>query len=433
MDPVSDLAPDAVASDHISKVLFVNRCVGGCPLTSGSNDSRINTSTIVDGSSVLSEFSGSDAVWDEMIECIKYVYAPYDIQIVEEDPGDSMFHHEAIVAGLPGEIGLSNGFGGIAPSGCAPLNNVISFTFGNLGGFRTSPLRLCSTLAQESAHSFGLPNHVFNCLDPMTYLSSCGQKLFRNQNYPCGEYEESPCNCSGATQNSHLELLNVFGPGSTEIPPPQIDIAAPRADEKVSDGFTLIWSAVDPRLVRKNEVWVNGTKVLELPGNAYEDQEPGYQIEMPSLPDGYLDIEVHSFNDLNVESVAERTVLKGEACANKDACFAFQSCEDGRCVYAVASRGLGEGCNVSEECAEGVCSDVSGDKRCSVSCNPNVLKDACIGGLDCVSDVEGQFVCFPKEQTGGCCSIAGTQRDPLPWLGIGLFLMGLVFLRKKNS
>ncbi len=433
VDPIKDLAPDAVASDHISKILFVNRCVGGCSITPGTNDSRNNTSSIPSSPGVVSEFSGGDAIWNEAMDCIREVYAPYDVQVVDVDPGNEVFHHEAILAGLPGDVGLSNSIGGIAPSSCSPLNNVISFSFANAGFHANDPIRMCATVAQESAHAFGLPNHVFNCLDPMTYLEGCGKKLFRNQGYPCGEFSIAPCNCSGATQNSHVELLNVFGPGTTEIAGPEVSIVEPAADATVLENFTIFWSATDARLIRKNEVWVNGTKVMEVPGNEYDNQTPGYQTpQMPNMPDGYLDIEIHSFNDLNVETVEKVTVLKGQPCANKDSCDEFQTCEEGRCRYGAAVQELGESCNVTQECAEGICSQVTGEKACSVSCNPNVT-GGCVDGFECLGDVDGQFVCATAADTGGCCSVAGTKRDPLPWLGASFFMLGLMFLRRKKK
>ena len=45
VDPVEDLAADAAKAD-ISKILFVNRCEGGCVITPGANDARANTSSI---------------------------------------------------------------------------------------------------------------------------------------------------------------------------------------------------------------------------------------------------------------------------------------------------------------------------------------------------------------------------------------------------
>ncbi|MBL4637098.1 MAG: hypothetical protein JKY56_24805, partial [Kofleriaceae bacterium] len=36
-----------IASEHVSKLLFLNRCRGGCTVGPGNNDARLNTSRIV--------------------------------------------------------------------------------------------------------------------------------------------------------------------------------------------------------------------------------------------------------------------------------------------------------------------------------------------------------------------------------------------------
>src|SRR5262245_17702113 len=104
VDPVRDLAPDALAAARISNILFVHRCPGGCVITPGDNDARLNTSSIPRETRTLSEFNLGDEAFDQIIECVRDVYSPYDVQIVTEDPGEE-FHHEAILAGTPQELG----------------------------------------------------------------------------------------------------------------------------------------------------------------------------------------------------------------------------------------------------------------------------------------------------------------------------------------
>jgi hypothetical protein len=334
-----------------------------------------------------------------------------------------------MLAGTPQELGLSGNIGGIAPSSCEPLNNVISFSFAN-GPTGGDVLDMCWTVAQESAHSFGLPNHVFNCLDPMTYLDGCGKKYFRNQNFPCGEFEQAPCNCSGATQNSHVELRAVFGDG-TAPPPPELQIILPKAGDAVSDGFSVFFDSQDPRLVQHSELWVNGTKYSDIPGKPYEQRFDTYDIETPALPDGKIKLEIKSYNELGSEAVASVEVVKGSPCSSKDSCFDFQECNDGYCEYPPASQDLGESCDVDPQCTEGVCAEVGGDRGCAVGCNPTVT-GACAEGFECTSNNSGGFVCWPEGEDGGCCSVAGSKRDPLPWFATGMFLMGLLFLRRKR-
>lgn len=437
VDPVTDLAADAIADNHISKIIYLNRCEGGCTIQPGQNDARVNTSSIAAGTSVLSEYAGTQEQWDQTVACVRDLYAPYDVEVVEQDPGGEIFHHEAIVAGDPTEIGLQSSIGGIAPSSCTPLNNVISFSFANSNFSRNQDvLTMCWTIAQESAHAFGLPNHVYHCMDPMTYLDGqCGKKYFRNKSLPCGEFNGvEPCNCSGATQNSHVELSAVFGPGELP-PPPQLEIQLPAADTVVTDNFSIYWVADDERLIDHTEIWVNGTKYVDVPGAEWEGriQPNAYNIQAPNLPDGVIDLELRVYNEIGSETVQTITVTKGAPCSNADSCFDFQECNEGRCEYGEAVAEIGDECEVTPQCAEGVCAEVGGDKACATSCTLGV-SGACVEGFECEQSNGAGPVCWPdSSDTGGCCSVAGSKKDPLPWLGLTMFFFGIVILRRKRA
>jgi hypothetical protein len=431
VDPIKDLAADAVASDHIAKVIYVNRCVGGCTIQPGQNDARANTSSIANSTAVLSEYMWGQEKWDATMDCIKDVYSPYDVLVTDVDPGQEVFHHEAILAGTPGEIGLGPNIGGIAPSSCSPLNNVISFSFANSSASQSGdPLQNCWTVAQESAHAFGLPNHVFNCLDPMTYLPGCGKKFFRNKSFGCGDFEPMPCSCSGATQNSHVELRTVFGDG-VQPAPPTVSILLPNENDQVQNNFIVFWDAQDPRLVAHSELWINGSKYLEVAGHDYSTRADNYDVATPALPDGYIDIEIKAYNGLGSEAIATTTVLKGAPCANADSCFDFQECNDGRCAYPAATAQLGDSCEIDFHCVDSVCGQVGKSKSCTLTCNPTV-GGSCADGFECTTASTGGFVCWP-EDTGGCCSVAGTKRDPLPWFGAGIFFVGMMLLRRRRA
>jgi len=425
---VLDVAPDALAAGDISNILFVNRCPGGCTLTPGNNDARANTSSIIDGTVTLSEFGLGDEAFDEVIECLRDVYSPYNVEIVTEDPGADTFHHEAILAGTPQELGLDPNVGGIAPASCEPLNNVISFSFGNMDG--TDPETLCWTLAQESAHAFGLPNHVYDCLDPMTYLPGpCGRKYFRNRGIKCGEFEPKTCVCGVGEQNSHVELLATFGPG-TAPPPPEVAVLYPEPDAAVEDGFGVFFTAIDPRLVDHVEVYINGTLSATMPGHNFQNRADDYNIVTPDLPDGILDVEVRAYNDINQEAgSATVTVTKGEPCSSADQCFEFMECSDGRCAYPPPAGQFGDECGYDQYCLEGSCAEVDGERRCSQSCNTSV-QDACPGGLECL---EPGF-CWQSGGDGGCCAVAGGQErdETFPLVALSLFAGAVLVLRRRR-
>lgn len=345
VDPVEDVAEDVRAA-AISHILFVNRCAGGCTISPGDNDARTNTSSIIGGvTRNISEFNMGDDVFNAAIDCIRDVYSPYDVQIVTEDPGDTP-HHEAIMAGQPEEVGRDPLTGGIAPATCEPLNNVISFSFANglakqLSG-QTLIETMCWTVSQESAHSFGLPNHVYDCHDPMTYLAGCGRKYFRNRAIQCGRFDgPEECTCDMNAQNSHERLLSTFGEG-TPPPPPEVTLEFPADGATVDDGFSIFFTATDPRLVARSDIYLNQTKYLEIPGKDWDTASEPYSTEAPSHPDGYIELEVKSYDEFGNEGSAKITVLKGEPCEMDGDCGDGWACTAGHCV--VKGDGGGGGC-----------------------------------------------------------------------------------------
>ncbi|HLL20517.1 MAG TPA: hypothetical protein VK427_00215, partial [Kofleriaceae bacterium] len=209
----------------ISHVLYLERCRGGCTVTkANTNDAKQNLSTVPQsaGTKTITEFrnrdnqsgAAADQEWAELVQCMREVYSPFDIEITDTKPTSGTYH-VAVVAGFPSELGFGEDILGVAPlaSNCSAQDNVMSFSFANAHGPTARVENLCWTASQESAHAFGL-DHAFQfldgrstCNDPMTYRVDCGgQRFFRNQRAKCGEFAERPCRC-GDTQNSHKKLL----------------------------------------------------------------------------------------------------------------------------------------------------------------------------------------------------------------------------------
>lgn len=413
----------------IAKLIFVNRCEGGCTIFPGSNNSRANTSSIADETSTLTQFSHSQQVWDDTIACIREVYAPYDVEVVTDDPGD-LFHHEAILAGTPQELGLSGAVGGIAPlaSDCSPQNNVISFSFSN-----SSPANwvdLCWTVAQESAHAFGL-DHAFDCSDPMTYLPNCGQKFFRDKNLPCGEFEQRPCQCTGNTQNSHKKLHGIFGEGTLPTPP-TVSVLLPADGATVTSAFPVYAEATHERGIGWIEFYFNGWLWGTVEGHNYQSRDEPYPYTTPaSLPDGVIDIEARAYNDLGVPASAFLTVTKGAPCTSADQCAGGQFCEEGKCIWPEPTGVLGDACERNEECVSLLCTEGSSGQFCTESCFVGI-NNTCPEDFECIAAGEQGGVCWLADGGGGgCCSVGGNQRPPIVELLLASVLLGFVIRRRR--
>jgi hypothetical protein len=391
-DPGPDAAlPDTVVESHTSNVIFLNRCKGSCQMIAGRpDDSRINKSSIPRRNSTVSEFAYGDSTWNAVVACVREMYEPFNIEVVDQDPGN-VSHFEAIVAGSPGEVGMSNGVGGVSPFSCGIINNAITYSFANIYG--GSVQQICEVVAQETAHAFGLEHEAY-CPDPMTYDYGCGAKRFRDYDAPCGEYEDSPrsCDCGGQTQNSVKELTAHFGPAMPT--PPTVAITAPADNSQVEPGFIIRVDAEDNTLVERAELWLNGTQVTTLNTRPFVFNAPA------TLGQGNVMVEVRAFDnrgDMGSDSIQ---VVLGEPCGGPSDCESGETCIEGRCVPGPGSDGgLGEVCDTGADCASNVCGDDgAGNKFCTETCT-----ESCPGGFQCLGAGDSN-VCWPGGGESGGCS-----------------------------
>jgi uncharacterized protein (TIGR03382 family) len=189
-----------------SRTIYLNR--DGGLLIPGDNDSVQNTSSIVEQPTYMNGWSIDDDDWQTTVDCMKEIYAPFDVTITEDDPGD-VPHIEAMFGGAPTDVGLPSNVAGVSPftTDCAIIEHSIVFAFTDV--LNDDPRTVCEVMAQEVAHSFGL-DHELLASDPMTYLDYSGERTFQDTMAFCGEYGGRMCGISGSTcrtkQNS-VELL----------------------------------------------------------------------------------------------------------------------------------------------------------------------------------------------------------------------------------
>jgi hypothetical protein len=239
-------APNTGTSNAVSsRLVFLHRCQqgGGCPVKFGTvDDSRTDTSSIVSGQRIIGEFTQSDEVWKATVECVKTTFAPFNIQITDQDPGSNTPHFENIVGGKPTDLGRSDlqNAGGVAPFTCGEVPNAIVYTFDVYGA---DAEQLCWTSAQEVAHAFGL-DHEFLQKDPMTYIQGDLPKRFRDQSSECGELDARSCGCPNRPkQNSYRMIVGLFGPGAPT--PPEVTFNSPSDGKEIQPGFRAVIKAVD--------------------------------------------------------------------------------------------------------------------------------------------------------------------------------------------
>ena len=303
---------------------------------------------------------------------------------------------------------------------------------------------VCWTIAQESAHAFGL-DHEFmfvdgrsTCSDPMTYRTDCGgERFYRNESASCGEFSVRPCKC-GTTQNSHKKLLSVFGPGTPITGNPTSEITFPQPTPPPPFPAVVAASAGSKRGIAKVELRINGfpwATQAGLPFTLTGQATPGmYTLTVPTnLPKSIVDIFVRAYDDLGATTDSSTlTLTNGEACTTAATCAAHQKCEAGRCFWDPPVGETGDDCTYPQFCKSNVCTETSGGKYCSEPCTPEEKPATCPDALECVQSAPGVGVCVPGASGGGCCSAGAPGAFPWPPVGFALLVMCWILRRRRG-
>jgi hypothetical protein len=230
--------------------------------------------------------------------CVWQMYAPFDVEVTDVDPGPAP-HIESMVGGTPGQVGMSQGVGGVAPmnTDCSVVERAIVFTFADVYGDDVQSI--CETVAQESAHALGL-DHEHLCQDPMTYLYGCGAKSFQDVDADCGEYSARECMCGGTTQNSVQTLLQILG--ASDRTPPAVEITEPANGAQVDPGFKVASTTSDDKGVSKVDLWIDDVLVLS------DGEAPYEYADTAGLPPGPHTISARAYDAAGNVSTATVTV-----------------------------------------------------------------------------------------------------------------------------
>lgn len=234
-----DTATAPAAGAH--RIFFLNR--HGATLTPGSDDSRTDRSSLVSSAVSIPPWEVSDALWAKTVSCMRAMYAPFDVEITDVDPGATP-HVEAVFGGSPALLGLGPRIAGVAPfsTRCRTIENAVVLTFTEV--LPANAQVACEVMAQEIGHSFGL-DHELLAEDPMTYLPFDGARTFQDELVSCGEWEPRPCGAPGYAacsekQSSFALLVDRLGrAGEGDLVPPTVRITSPAPGSTVLAGFEV--------------------------------------------------------------------------------------------------------------------------------------------------------------------------------------------------
>lgn len=438
-----DIDPGSVSHAVNSNKIYLNNCKpSGCVIRPGSTSS-IDGSNYkgtwgISQSRTLSAFAASDAVWNEVVDCVKETFAPFGVEITTTNPSPGP-HFEIMIAGSPTDLGMSPSTGGVSPFQCGTqyIPNSLVFAFQKV--YQNDVDEICAVAAQEIAHSFAL-DHVTEASDPLTYFPYSGRRRFKDGPANCGSdcqggqspfgttctgasQQLHPCACTGlTTQNSVQTIKALFGSGTPT--PPVVKILAPKLGANVAPGFPVSVEITDQNGVGRVELHINGMLTSQLVNGPYAFNAPS------TLPDGTHTVKVIGYDVFGTAAETSVQVVIGTPCGKPADCAKdTDTCIGGRCVPGPGVQGgLGQPCTSGPDCASGQCAtDSTGAKYCVENCE--LEAGQCPENFGCL-DAGGKGVCWPgyDDGSGGICSAGG----PGGAVSLGLAFAAVLFSRRRR-
>lgn len=255
----------------------------GETLTTGGEDARQNRTSIGQLGGAYPAWGGTSSQRQAVIDAVIADWAAYNMIITTNRPASGEYN--MIMIG-PKNHGFGNGVLGIAPLDCNDNNPYnITYSFGGAGQY--SATTFATTIGQEVAHGFGL-EHVNMASDIMNPYNSGGNPAFLDNCYQivttttpivCGSQHAQYC--SGSQQNSHRELLGLFGPAVPDTADPTGQITFPLDGQSFPTGadFVLTIEANDDVGIASVDLYNNGTFVSG-------DNTLPYAWDIVDIPDG---------------------------------------------------------------------------------------------------------------------------------------------------
>ncbi len=237
--PLPDDVPRIKRPKHVEAagepyILYVN--FDGATLRGGNcSNSEQGCSFIVrcTGMAMVPAYTGTAEEKQLTLKYLKKYLAPFNVQITETRPAAGAVYSMVVVGGSPMDICYpTQGALGVAPMDCNDTNKAdITFAF---SGVSPEPLTIAQTIAQEHAHGYGLEHteDTHDALYPVAIGDSIWGYLNKSMNVVTlnADLSTTPIRsqCDGsASQNSHMRMLNIAGPGAPDAEAPVVKMVYP--------------------------------------------------------------------------------------------------------------------------------------------------------------------------------------------------------------
>jgi len=269
----------------------------------GFDDSRNNISGIF--GQQFAAFGGDQSARAAVMEAVRNDWEPYNVLIVDNRPaaGDYTMNVTSPTNPIGGSVL------GIAPLDCDDMmtHNNITFAFhGANDGFPASVV--ATTIGQEVAHSFGL-EHVDEPGDIMNPFNAGGDPSFRDQciqivqGGQCAAQHIEHCG-SATSQNSHQELLTLFGTSVPDTQAPLVEITSPADGDMFEVGaeFRIEVGVSDDMAVGSVQLF-DGDTALQT-----DSSEP-YGWDVVDIPEGVYEFTVRASDPTGNETVSDSVTV----------------------------------------------------------------------------------------------------------------------------
>jgi hypothetical protein len=465
-------------------IIFVN--FDGVTLGANYDDSVHNQSSIAGGvghSITVPPFNSTDLtnqfnqaqVIDDVINKAREFFADFNVDLVTQRPA-SPDYVMCAVGGDPSLIGAPCSQGGcvagIAPLDCQPTNQGIDYNpngdievvfafsavskmFG--GSYQEKVLDLATTIAQETAHSYGL-GHTQNPMDVMNPYES-GMTV----GFESGAYADSN-NCANGVgnQDSHALLLQILGKsqGPQDAMPPTVTLTQPTNGATLPRSFTIAATASDNVGVDHVVLKAGG------PGTTFNMSimTAPYTAPVTLNADGTWTISATAFDAAGNQAAATATVTvtMNAKLPFGAACTMPAQCQSGVCNQMICTMACGTGCPMgytcnaqmlcerakmapqpgevgatctsNSDCHAMLCAELAGKHFCTAPCtvgDPN----SCPAGMVCVNfGADGTLCSFPTGNGGSSCTVAprGAPAEGGLWLLLSLLAPPLLLRARRR-
>jgi hypothetical protein len=257
----SVLPPPSEAGVAKTHTFFLN--YDGAQVSSGGDDNAAtNTSMFQEFAGNYSPY-GNGAKRAASMQAVITDWAPYDVVITDTRPNGGVY---TMCINTP-----TNPFGGgvlgIAPLDCNDSNgaNIVFAYHSDNDQFPAATQ--ATTMSQEIAHAFGL-EHVNFPSDIMNPTNAGGDPKFLDQclaivpdpNFGILCVDQHAQFCGGSQQNSHQELLWLFGASTPDNEPPVVQITFPVNGQVYSLGeiTNITANATDNQSVMSVDLLIDG-------------------------------------------------------------------------------------------------------------------------------------------------------------------------------